>query len=101
MKTVYFVRHAKSSWSNPALDDHDRPLNSRGKRDAPFMAKVLKGKGARPDLIVTSTANRAQTTALHFAKEFDISPGDVMLRPEIYEAYSEQVMEVIRSLDDR
>lgn len=101
MKTVYFIRHAKSSWADSSLRDHDRPLNKRGLRDAPFMAKLLKGKGANPDLLVSSTANRAQTTALHFAREFNFAPPQLLLKPEIYEAFPDQVMQVIHGLEDQ
>ncbi len=100
MKTVFFIRHAKSSWEDSSLSDHDRPLNNRGIRDAPFMAKVLNGKGHIPQQIVCSSANRAQSTALYFAKEFDVKVEDVLIRSKIYEAFPEQVMEVIQDLDD-
>jgi phosphohistidine phosphatase len=63
MKTLLIMRHAKSSWSSGALSDHDRPLNGRGKRDAPRMGELLKEIDLVPDLIVTSTAKRARTTA--------------------------------------
>ena len=100
MKTVYFIRHAKSSWSDPEAEDHDRQLNSRGLRDAPFMAKLLKGKGARPDRLVSSSAVRARTTALYFAQEFDLVPTDLQIEGDIYEAFPQDVIEVIRGLDD-
>lgn len=84
-----------------SLADHDRPLNKRGLRDAPFMAKLLKGKGANPGLLVSSSANRAQSTALHFAHEFQIPPTQLLIKAKIYEAYPEEVIEVIHSLDDQ
>ena len=68
MKTLYIVRHAKSSWKNPGLADIDRPLNKRGKGDAPLMGKVLRKAGVEPDLILSSPANRAITTAEVIAK---------------------------------
>ena len=100
MKTIYFVRHAKSSWKDPSLRDFDRPLNKRGFRDAPFMATLAKSKGARPGLIVSSPANRALTTATFFAKELGIEPDDIQQRPEIYEAFPDQVLAIVRSLPD-
>jgi len=100
MKTVFFIRHAKSSWEDMSLGDKQRPLNPRGKRDAPFMAKMLKGLGAKVDAIITSSANRANTTANFFAVEFGISKEDMIVRDEIYEAYTEDVLRVVRSLDD-
>lgn len=65
-KTLYIARHAKSSWDDASLSDFDRPLNKRGKRDAPFMAEKLKELGLKPDLILSSPANRAKTTAEHY-----------------------------------
>jgi len=99
MKTFYLIRHAKSSWSNSSLRDIERPLNSRGLRDAPFMAKLLKGKGATPDQIISSPANRAHTTSKYFAEAFDIAEQAIRLESDIYEAYPEQVIEIIRGLD--
>ncbi len=69
MKKLYLIRHAKSDWSNPSLDDFDRPLNKRGKKNAPFMGKILHKKGIYPDLIISSPAYRARTTALKSFKE--------------------------------
>jgi phosphohistidine phosphatase len=63
MKRLYLIRHAKSSWDTPGLDDIDRPLNKRGKRDAPFMGARLKHYGIQPGLIYASPARRATTTA--------------------------------------
>lgn len=63
MKTLLIMRHGKSSWDNPGLADHDRPLNQRGKRDAPRMGRLLRHEGLVPDLILSSTARRALTTA--------------------------------------
>ena len=62
-KELYIARHAKSSWDDATLKDIDRPLNERGKRDAPIMAEVLKKMGVTPELIVASPALRAKTTA--------------------------------------
>ncbi len=68
MKPLYLIRHAKSSWSNPDLDDFARPLNKRGKKDCPNMAARLGKAGVRPDLIVASPAKRAKKTAICMAK---------------------------------
>ena len=100
MKTVYFVRHAKSSWDDPSLRDLDRPLNPRGFRDAPFMAKLLKAKMVVPGQIISSPAKRAHTTAVYFAKELGLAPEDIMIRREIYEAYTGDVIDLIQSLPD-
>lgn len=69
MKTLTIVRHAKSSWNHPDLSDRQRPLNSRGKRDAPVMGKRIVAHGIRPSLIITSPAKRAWTTAKIIATE--------------------------------
>ena len=72
MKTLYFVRHAKSDWSFPGLSEHDRPLNERGRRDAPKMASKLSALLPQPKLLVSSTALRAYTTATYFANAMNI-----------------------------
>lgn len=100
MKTLYLVRHAKSSWSDASLDDFDRPLNKRGERDAPFMASLMKGKGVVPDRIISSTANRAITTAKHFAKALGIDKSEIEKKKKIYEAYPEEIHEVVTSIGD-
>lgn len=96
MKTVYFIRHAKSSWEDPSLSDFDRPLNKRGYRDAPFMAQLLRGKVSKLDAIVSSPANRAYTTASYFAETFQIPKSDIVLREAIYNAFPEDVLEVVQ-----
>ncbi|MGB4972019.1 MAG: histidine phosphatase family protein, partial [Cyclobacteriaceae bacterium] len=60
--TLYLVRHAKSSWENPDLSDFDRPLNERGRKDAPRMGKRIKEREITPDLMLSSPANRAIST---------------------------------------
>ncbi len=98
MKTLYLIRHAKSSWEDSSLRDIQRPLNPRGKRDAPFMAKLLKGKGIQADAIVSSPANRAFTTSTYFAKEMGIEENEIIQEDSIYEAYTEDIFNVIHSL---
>lgn len=83
MIRLALVRHAKSDWGDPSLDDHDRPLNDRGMRDAPVMAARLAASGFRPDVILASTALRARTTAEAFAAELGVA---VSLDPELYGA---------------
>lgn len=100
MKVFYLIRHAKSSWGEPQLRDIQRPLNARGLRDAPFMSQMLKGKGEIPNQIISSPAVRAHTTAKYFAEAFDIAPEQIVLEKNIYEAYPEQVMDIVRELDD-
>ncbi len=83
MIRLVLVRHAKSDWGNPSLDDHDRPLNDRGLRDAPRMARALAETDFRPEVILSSPALRARTTAEAFGAEFDVA---VNLDPELYGA---------------
>jgi len=97
MKIVYFIRHAKSSWKDMSLRDFDRPLNKRGKRDAPFMAAKLRAFGVKPDAIITSPANRAITTATHFAKALAISPQNMLQEAGIYEAYARTVLQILQA----
>ncbi len=99
-KTLYLIRHAKSSWENTSLRDHDRPLNKRGKRDAPFMAKVLRKKGVKPDLIISSTAERALEFAKVIAEELDYSKKKISATKELYMADEKEMMEILRSTDD-
>ena len=99
MKTLYFIRHAKSSWEDPGLMDIERPLNPRGLRDAPFMAKLLKGKNVVADKLLSSPANRAFTTATYFAKELNIPEQAIVTRKEIYHAYPEEIFNIIKNLD--
>ena len=68
MKTLSIIRHAKSSWKDLGVPDHERPLNKRGRHDAPLMGKLLRDQNITPDLIISSTAIRAETTAKLVAK---------------------------------
>jgi len=85
MKTLLLLRHAKSSWDDPSLSDHDRPLNPRGKRDAPRMGLLLREKKLVPDLILSSTATRARKTAQKVVKSCDYT-GKIELVPELYDS---------------
>ena len=100
MKTVYLVRHAKSSWSDLSLDDFERPLNKRGKRDAPFMSKMLRGLGVPVDAIVTSPARRALTTAEHFRDEFGLPDEHFIRDKNLYHAYSGEILRIINGISD-
>ncbi len=74
MKILLIVRHAKSSWKDPHLVDHQRPLNKRGKKAAPEMGRRLKKRGERPDMIVSSDARRAVDTAASMAENHRRAP---------------------------
>ncbi len=101
MRTLYLVRHAKSSWGNPGLRDHDRPLNERGLHDAPKMAQLLVEQGVKPDLLLSSPAKRALTTALVFAEAFKIEAADVRREPNIYEAYPQEILRIVSELPEQ
>ena len=98
MKTLLIIRHAKSSWANAGQADIERPLNERGKSDAPQMAKRLKEKGIQIDLFVSSPAKRAHKTAKLFAEEYDYKKDDILIKEELYEAYAETFYKVVASL---
>jgi phosphohistidine phosphatase len=88
MKTLLLLRHAKSSWHDDSIDDHDRPLNDRGRRDAPRMGALIAEKGLVPDRILTSTAVRARTTAAAVAdacgfQDDLIEVGEMYLAPPV------------------
>jgi phosphohistidine phosphatase len=100
MRTLFIIRHAKSSWEDTSKRDFDRPLNERGLRVAPKMAALLKNKGVDPDLLVSSPAKRALNTALIFAKAFGIPDSEVAQREEIYEASVQDLLRLISSLPD-
>ncbi|HEY6504425.1 MAG TPA: histidine phosphatase family protein [Chitinophagaceae bacterium] len=100
-KTLLLIRHAKSDWSTPSLSDFDRPLNERGKRDAPDMAKRLSGKKIKIDAFVSSPAKRAKKTAAIFAKEYKIDKEDILFIEALYAAPEGVFDEVIDQLDDR
>ena len=85
MKTLLLMRHAKSSWKESNIPDYDRPLNRRGKHDAPLMGKLLRDQKINPDLIMSSTALRAETTASLIAKAVRYK-GKISLDKSIYNA---------------
>ena len=99
MKTLLLLRHAKSSWKEEGLGDHERPLNKRGLRNAPRMGKLIDEKKIWPDLILSSTAVRAMRTAEAVAaacsKEVPLSPQD-----ELYLAPSSTYIETVCYLDN-
>lgn len=98
MKSIHFIRHAKSSWSSGASRDIDRPLNSRGKRDAPVMAKRLKDKGVIVDGIVKSPAQRITETIVPFVELFDITADQIITEPKIYEGSLSDILDVVQSV---
>lgn len=101
MKTLILIRHAKSSWNDPALDDFDRPLNERGKRDAPRMGKRLKEKRITPDLMLSSPARRAFSTAKKIAKVLKYKKDNIKTERRLYHADEEIILDVIKSVKDK
>jgi phosphohistidine phosphatase len=100
MKTLLILRHAKSSWKEEGMADHDRPLNKRGKRDAPRMGKLLRESDLAPDLIISSTAKRARKTASKVAKKCEYE-GVIELTGELYLAPPQNYLQVLRNVPDQ
>jgi len=101
MKTLYLVRHAKSSWDERGVSDHDRELNARGKRDAPKMGELLAGMGYHPDIIYSSSAKRALTTAKIFAENVGYPVENIVVTNRIYEAATKDLVNIINEIDDK
>jgi phosphohistidine phosphatase len=97
MKTVLLIRHAKSDWPH-GVDDFDRPLNQRGLRDAPEMAKRLLKRKIAIDAFISSTAKRAFTTCTFFAEAFD-AKNNIIKVPSLYHAPPEIFAQVIAAAD--
>jgi phosphohistidine phosphatase len=100
MKELLILRHAKSSWKHPELDDHDRPLNKRGKRDAPRMGELIRNEGMVPERIVSSTAARARTTARLVAEACGYG-GELRVTQRLYLAGPDEYLDLLSELDDR
>lgn len=99
MKTLVLVRHAKSSWEHTDLPDRDRPLNDRGRRDAPRMGRRLAERGLVPDMILSSTALRARTTAQLMAEALGFDVERIVLDERLYAASADEVLRVIGEID--
>ena len=99
MKTLFLVRHAKSNRDDPSLPDRDRPLDDRGKQDAPKMGKRLAKRGVKPDLLVSSPALRALTTAQLIAEEVGYKRTDIVVDDRLYASSPDDLLAVIRALD--
>ena len=84
VKRLFLIRHAKSSWGDPELDDFDRPLNKRGKKDGPEMAARLAGLSIMPDILFSSPAKRAKKTARYMAKGTGFPPASISFDHGLY-----------------
>ena len=100
-KTLILIRHAKSSWDDASLPDFERPLNERGKKDAPEMAKKLNDKKISFDALVSSPAKRAKQTCKYFAKEFDLKKKNIVSESKLYEAGEENFYDVIEHFKNK
>ncbi|ADR21152.1 phosphohistidine phosphatase [Marivirga tractuosa] len=97
MKELFITRHAKSSWDYPYLNDYDRPLNDRGKRDAPKMAQWLSLQANNADLIITSGAERAKNTALALQTVFN---APMKIDDQLYHASRSKLLNIIKKTDN-
>ncbi|MBP7416112.1 MAG: histidine phosphatase family protein [Pyrinomonadaceae bacterium] len=99
MKTLYLLRHAKSSWDDPAQTDFERPLNQRGTKAALFMGELMAKKGLEPSLIVSSPAMRAKTTA-ELVKDAGTFSAEIIFEKTIYEASPNALRQVVSEISD-
>ena len=100
MKELLLIRHGKSDWNDPAPTDHDRPLNARGRRDAPRIAEALAERKVSPGLVVASTAVRAADTARRVAESLGFAPSGIVHLPELYLASPRTILRVVQNLDE-
>jgi phosphohistidine phosphatase len=100
MKTLYLVRHAKSSWKYPELDDFERPLNRRGRESLESMGELLKEIKAAPDLIISSPATRAAVTARIIADRIHYPLEKILYSESIYLSDSDVLLHFIQDIDD-
>jgi phosphohistidine phosphatase len=100
MKKLVIIRHAKSSWDDPFLNDHERPLADRGLRDAPKMAKRLKKEKIYPDAIISSDAERAKMTTLMTAESLDVPTKKIDFKKDLYHGSLNQIMSEIKKTGD-
>ena len=100
MKTIFVLRHAKSSWNDPGLSDFERPLNARGLKAAPFMGKLMRERNYVPELIVSSSAQRARQTA-ELAAEAGAFGDVIRFEKRIYESTPQTLISIAAQIDER
>jgi len=98
MRTLILVRHAKSDWEQ-GKPDFERNLNKRGEQDAPMMGRLLSSYGIKPDLLISSPAKRALSTAKHFSKMLEFKP-EITLHPDLYDSGIGSYLSVIQQIED-
>ncbi len=101
MKRLYIIRHAKSSRDDPVLKDVDRPLNNRGRRDAPKMAAIFKQEFGKPDSMISSPAVRAFTTCKIFSEELNYPINAITINEDIYGASVDSMLRMINRFDNK
>ena len=101
MKTLYVIRHAKSSWGDFSLPDFERPLNDRGKKDAPEMARRLKVNSMIIDAFISSPAKRAGKTCKLFCEAFDYNEDDIIYIDSLYLAPADTIFEVVATINNQ
>lgn len=100
MKQLFIIRHAKSDWGNFNLRDFDRPLNPRGHQNAPAMVERFVARGLKPDMMISSPAMRAITTAKYFASGWKLQANQLTTNSSIYEANTKTLLQVINGFED-
>ncbi len=95
MKTLYLIRHAKSSWSFD-LSDHDRPLGKRGRKDVIKMGQHLAANQQKPEVLISSTASRAFYSALHICDQMGIDEGQIRLDKNLYHAGASEILDIVK-----
>jgi phosphohistidine phosphatase len=100
-KTLIFMRHAKSDWSIAGQKDFDRTLNNRGLGDAPRMGRRLSEIGIKPDLVISSPAVRAKTTAEYVSEQLKYDIDKIVYDPEVYEASVRSLLVVVNNISDQ
>lgn len=101
MKTLFLIRHAKSSWDDTGMPDRERPLADRGKRDAAKMGRRLAQRNAKPDLIVSSPATRALATAEVIAQALHLKPKNIVVNDRLYAGQVDDLLDVIHELGNK
>lgn len=101
MKTLYIIRHAKSSWDDPNLTDFDRPLNNRGKSDAKMMAEIFANQVKSVGAFVSSTAKRAVKTTNQFIERDDLSYNTIEYTDLLYHASAQKIADVIAGQENQ
>ena len=99
MKTIYLLRHAKSSWDDSSLSDHERPLNARGRSAAPRVGAYMQEAGYSPDLVLCSTATRTRQTLDAVLSELQVEP-TIDFEEELYLAGPREMLDLVRSVPD-